>query len=239
MWFRTHFTKHLALWREFISLSARVIDSPNPHNLKGDAETVSDSPSQQTSRVSKVPVQESCSGLANGGRHLTGRWRHVMSVPDNVTKMARGIRVPWERLLLGHLSLRGACPRLWCSPPAQGRQAASRAAQGCWPVVVKGSTEMSLVIVCGTWWVWHHLKQMFLVPVSVGWAGKQHRAPAQRGSPGSTVNTVAKSRGSLFAVLESPLEPSSQTTLQKPGWFMLPVLNTESCTYQIRQQQNL
>lgn len=62
----------------------------------------------------------------------------------------------------------------WClppavvQPPAQGRQAAGRAAQGCWPVVVKGSTEMSLVIVCGTWWVWHQLKQMFLVPVSVG-----------------------------------------------------------------------
>lgn len=91
-----------------------------------------------------------------------------MSVPDNVTKMARGICVPWERLLLEHLSLRVACPRLQCSPPARGRQAAGRAAQGCWPVGVKGSTEMSLVIVCGARWVWHHLKQMFLVPVSVG-----------------------------------------------------------------------
>lgn len=31
---------HLALWRDLISLSVRVIDNQNPHNLKGDSDRI-------------------------------------------------------------------------------------------------------------------------------------------------------------------------------------------------------
>jgi len=59
-----------------------------------------------------------------------------MSVPDEVTKMAQGNCVPWERLLQEHLSPRGACPWLWGSPACPGkagtRQGCSEAPAGEW-----------------------------------------------------------------------------------------------------------
>lgn len=73
-----------------------------------------------------------------------------MSVPDNAMKMAQGNRVPWERLLLEHLSSSCACPQLWHRPPAQGSQASGTAAPRPWPVGVKRSTETKLVTMCRT-----------------------------------------------------------------------------------------
>ena len=48
------FYKTTWLCGENLLLCHQEIDSPNPHNLKGDAETWSESPSQQASRVSEV-----------------------------------------------------------------------------------------------------------------------------------------------------------------------------------------
>lgn len=128
-------------------------------------------------------MQESRTGLTDGGRHLIKWWRHAMSVPDNAMKMAEGNRVPWERLLLKHLSLSCACPQLWHRPPAQGSQAPGTAVPRPWSVGVKRSTETKLVTMCRTWWVWHYLKQMSLDLVSGGWVGKQHQDWAQQAWP--------------------------------------------------------
>ena len=61
-----------------------------------------------------------------------------MSVPDKVTKMARGNRVPWEKLLLEHLSLSGACPWLRCSPRCPGKPGTRHS---CSEAVASGSEE--------------------------------------------------------------------------------------------------
>lgn len=121
-------------------------------------------------------------------------------------------------------------------PPVQGSQTLGTVTQRLWRVGVEFRNES-----CDHVWglTGLALRQAdVLVPVSVARAGKKHQALAQQGSSSCTMS-MAKSCGSCFTVLESSLEPSSWATVQKPEWIMLPVLSTESCTYQICQPRNL
>lgn len=203
-----------------ISLSVRAIDNQNPHNLKGDSETGSDSPSRQTCRVSTAPCRNPAPGSVMGQA-----FDQVMKACDNRARQCAedGSGKPAGEavnpLLPEHLSPSASpVPAPGCGAAPLPRDARGQAQlPGSAAVGVRGRTAMDPVI-------GHVWDSVGLAPPQADVFGHCCSRLSWEAAPSFGSASLSKLCCDCGQVLwkwihraESLLQPSSGTTAQKPG----------------------